>query len=157
MAASGSPQSQSRPLSSLSASSGTDGRGTTVPLVRDQYSGHDILPGESVIAIYPYNASLNDELTLELEDRITVARLYDDGWALGTNPTSGEQGAFPLVCVTSEKGDAPMSRAGGNGTSVTGTSGTDDGMTSGNDAFTSDAEGAVTADEGYASASSRRH
>ena len=114
-------------------------------MVRDQYTGQDIHVGEEVVAIYPYNASLNDELTLEPEQRVTVVRLYDDGWALGRT-ADGSEGALPLVCVSSTKGDLP-GRRGGNGSGTgTGTS-DDEGMTSGAE-YTSSVDGAVTAEEG---------
>ncbi|PWN92661.1 hypothetical protein FA10DRAFT_220976, partial [Acaromyces ingoldii] len=143
--------SHDRPQSGLSSGttgSGTDGRGTTVAVVKDQYTGQDIFPGEEVVAIYPYNASLNDELTLEPEQRLTVLRLYDDGWALGRT-LDGKEGALPLVCVSSAKGDAPARlRAGSARDTTTGTS-DDEGLTSGNEGgFTSSVDGAVTADEG---------
>ncbi|CBQ73021.1 conserved hypothetical protein [Sporisorium reilianum SRZ2] len=126
-----------RPNSAMSGETGTDGRGTTIPAVKDQYSSHDICPGETVVAIYPYNATLNDEITLQPDDVVTVQRLYDDGWALGRTE-SGSEGAFPLVCVTSTKGGTS-----GSGENLSG------GMTSGNDGnVTSSADGAVTAEEG---------
>lgn len=126
-----------RPNSAMSGETGTDGRGTTIPAVKDQYSSHDICPGETVVAIYPYNATLNDEITLQPDDVVTVQRLYDDGWALGRTESGGE-GAFPLVCVTSTKGGTS-----GSGENLSG------GMTSGNDGnVTSSADGAVTAEEG---------
>lgn len=134
---------QARPDSQLSSGTGgSDGRGTTVAQVKDQYTGQDIFPGEEVIAIYPYNASLNDELTLEPDQKVTIVRLYDDGWALGRTK-DGHEGALPLVCVSSTKGEIPG--RGGNGTG-TGTS-DDEGLTSGAE-YTSSVDGAVTAEEG---------
>lgn len=132
-----------RPTSAALTTSSGGEKGATVPAVRDQYTGQDIHVGEDVVAIYPYNASLNDELTLEPEQRVTILRLYDDGWALGRT-SDGNEGAMPLVCVSSTKGDVP-GRRGGNGTS-TGTS-DDEGMTSGAE-YTSSVDGAVTAEEG---------
>ncbi len=126
-----------RPKSSFSTN--TDGRGTTVAMVKDQYSGHEIHPDDTVVAIYPYTASLNDELNLEPDDVVTVVRLYDDGWALGRTE-SGQEGAFPMVCVTSSKGDAPRTSEDGGYTSQ-------GGVTS----SSMDLDGAVTADEGFTS------
>lgn len=125
---------EARPVSSLSNTTSTDGRGTTVPMVKDQYSGHEIRANDTVVAIYPYTASLNDELSLEPDDVLTVVRLYDDGWALGKTG-AGQEGAFPMVCVTSSKGDAPRTSEDGGYTSQ----------------FTSSVDGAVTADEGFTS------
>lgn len=136
-AAKGRDSADDRPNSAMSGETGTDGRGTTIPAVKDQYSSHDICPGETVVAIYPYNATLNDEITLQPDDVVTVQRLYDDGWALGRTE-SGSEGAFPLVCVTSTKGGTS-----GSGENLSG------GVTSGNEGnVTSSADGAVTAEEG---------
>ncbi|KAE8249992.1 hypothetical protein A4X13_0g4988, partial [Tilletia indica] len=141
--------SDTRPLSALSNSTTTDGRGTTVPAVRDQYSGLDIQPNDEVIAIYPYSATLTDEMNLDVDDVISVVRLYDDGWALGRR-TAGiaAEGAFPLVCVTHAQAvDGPASR--GMGGSMPGASSDDGGLTSGGEGGISDSvDGAVTADEG---------
>lgn len=138
-AAKGRESTDDRPNSAMSGETGTDGRGTTIPAVKDQYSSHDICAGETVVAIYPYNATLNDEITLQPDDVITVQRLYDDGWALGRTE-SGTEGAFPLVCVTSTKGGTS-----GSGENLSG------GATSGNDGnVTSSVDGAVTAEEGDA-------
>ncbi|KAJ9479136.1 SH3 domain-containing protein [Pseudozyma hubeiensis] len=137
-AAKGRDSTDERPNSAMSGETGTDGRGTTIPAVKDQYSSHDICPGETVVAIYPYNATLNDEITLQPDDVVTVQRLYDDGWALGRTESGGE-GAFPLVCVTSTKGGTS-----GSGENLSG------GVTSGNEGnVTSSVENAVTAEEAH--------
>ncbi|KAE8205786.1 hypothetical protein CF335_g2184 [Tilletia laevis] len=143
--------SENRPMSALSNST-TDGRGTTVPAVRDQYSGLDIQPNDEVVAIYPYSATLTDEINLEVDDVVNVVRLYDDGWALGRR-TAGPgivaaEGAFPLVCVTHASAvDGPASR--GMGGSLPGaTSSDDDRLTSGDGGISDSVDGAVTADEG---------
>jgi hypothetical protein len=131
-----------RPLSAMSGETGTDGRGTSIPAVKDQYSSNDICPGETVVAIYPYNATLNDEITLKPDDVVTVQRLYDDGWALGRTE-AGAEGAFPLVCVTSTKAGGTSGSGDGLGTTSA------SGLTSGNEGnVTSSVDGAVTADEG---------
>ncbi|KAG0260991.1 hypothetical protein DFQ27_003236 [Actinomortierella ambigua] len=51
-------------------------------------------------AIYPYQASMADELDLSPGDIINVHRVFDDGWAVGTNLNTSAEGAFPVVCVT---------------------------------------------------------
>lgn len=50
-------------------------------------------------ALYPYQASMADELNLNPGDIINVQRVFDDGWAVGVNMNSGSEGAFPVVCV----------------------------------------------------------
>ncbi|KAJ1032998.1 hypothetical protein NDA16_000277 [Ustilago loliicola] len=150
-AAKGRDSADERPNSAMSGETGTDGRGTTIPAVKDQYSSHDICAGETVVAIYPYNATLNDEITLQPDDVVTVQRLYDDGWALGRTE-SGSEGPFPLVCVTSTKGGTS-----GSGENLGGS--TSGGVTSGNEGnVTSSVDGAVTAEEGgFTSDAPSRH
>lgn len=139
----------SRPISA--ATSGTDGRGTTVSSVRCQYTGQDIAPGDFVVAIYPYSAGLSDELDLtpETREHLTVVRIYDDGWCL-LRRFDGKEGAAPLVCCQSSKGELPAHMRMGDSTGTgTGSGSTDDetGMTSGAEGMTSSVGGAVTADE----------
>ncbi|KAJ3206798.1 hypothetical protein HDU67_007942 [Dinochytrium kinnereticum] len=50
--------------------------------------------------IHPYAPTLADELELSKGQEIVILRAFDDGWGLGLIPTSGMQGAFPLVCVS---------------------------------------------------------
>ncbi|KAI8615365.1 hypothetical protein BC830DRAFT_1168655 [Chytriomyces sp. MP71] len=49
--------------------------------------------------IIPYSATLPDELTLEVGDLVTVAEVFDDGWAKGTHVRTGAVGTFPSACV----------------------------------------------------------
>lgn len=51
-------------------------------------------------AVHQYCPSQPDELNLEKGDIIVSTVSFDDGWAVGVNITTGEKGAFPLVCVT---------------------------------------------------------
>ncbi|KAF9382694.1 hypothetical protein CPB97_007007 [Podila verticillata] len=50
-------------------------------------------------ALYPYQASMADELDLNPGDIVNVQKVFDDGWAVGVNMNSGSEGAFPVVCV----------------------------------------------------------
>lgn len=70
--------------------------------------------GSEVTAIYAYAPNLPDELKLEPDTTVTVVKLFDDGWAVG-RLASGQEGAFPLVCVTA--GDDTSGTGGGTGTS----------------------------------------
>ena len=54
---------------------------------------------KKVQVIHPYSASMNDELELVAESIIYLVKTFDDGWALGVDPKTGKQGAFPTVCV----------------------------------------------------------
>ncbi|OAJ37675.1 hypothetical protein BDEG_21672 [Batrachochytrium dendrobatidis JEL423] len=49
--------------------------------------------------LHPYEPTLPDELRLEVGLEIIMVRAFDDGWALGFDPNTSKQGAFPLVCV----------------------------------------------------------
>lgn len=120
--------SDSRPLST--ATSGTDGRGATVSSVRCQYTGQDIAPGDTVVAIYPYSAGLSDELDLTPESReeLSVVRIYDDGWCLLRTP-SGKEGAAPLVCCQSSKGELPAHMRHGSSGAFDSSGGTTSGNT----------------------------
>ncbi|KAF9581603.1 hypothetical protein BGW38_001325 [Lunasporangiospora selenospora] len=51
-------------------------------------------------ALYPYQASMADELELTPGDIVNVHRIFDDGWAVGMNMNTSNEGAFPIVCVT---------------------------------------------------------
>ncbi|KAF9403709.1 hypothetical protein BGX21_000041 [Mortierella sp. AD011] len=50
-------------------------------------------------ALYPYQASMADELDLTPGDIVNVQRVFDDGWAVGVNMNTSKEGAFPVVCV----------------------------------------------------------
>ncbi|KAF9132121.1 hypothetical protein BGW39_000768 [Mortierella sp. 14UC] len=50
-------------------------------------------------ALYPYQASMADELDLTPGDIVNVQRVFDDGWAVGVNMNTSNEGAFPVVCV----------------------------------------------------------
>ncbi|KAF9113058.1 hypothetical protein BGX27_002314 [Mortierella sp. AM989] len=50
-------------------------------------------------ALYPYQASMADELDLAAGDIVNVHRVFDDGWAVGVNMNTSNEGAFPVVCV----------------------------------------------------------
>lgn len=153
LAAAAAGSNSSRPLSETTTS-GTDGRGTTVSSVRCQYTGQEICPGDDIVAIYPYSAGLSDELDLvpESHEPLSVVRIYDDGWCLLRRP-DGKEGAAPLVCCQSSKGELPAHmRMGGDSTGTTGTgTGTtttdDEVTTNGGGNMTSSVNGAVTADE----------
>ncbi|KAI9091131.1 hypothetical protein DFS34DRAFT_597299 [Phlyctochytrium arcticum] len=58
-------------------------------------------PLENVVmrVLHPYDPTMEDELPLIAGTEIVMVRAFDDGWALGAIPATGQQGAFPLVCV----------------------------------------------------------
>ncbi|KAF9931120.1 hypothetical protein FBU30_010740 [Linnemannia zychae] len=50
-------------------------------------------------ALYPYQASMADEMDLTPGDIVNVHKVFDDGWAVGVNMNTSNEGAFPVVCV----------------------------------------------------------
>ncbi|KAF8979012.1 hypothetical protein BGZ46_005918 [Entomortierella lignicola] len=50
-------------------------------------------------ALYPYHSSMADELDLTPGDIVNVHKVFDDGWAVGVNMNTSNEGAFPVVCV----------------------------------------------------------
>ncbi|KAF9277894.1 hypothetical protein BGZ88_000917 [Linnemannia elongata] len=62
--------------------------------------GRDAIGKQSYCqALYPYQASMADELDLTPGDIVNVQRVFDDGWAVGVNMNTSNEGAFPVVCV----------------------------------------------------------
>lgn len=57
------------------------------------------LDADIVEAVHVYLPTLNDELHLEIGDKILVLKRFDDGWASGSKLSTGEEGAFPLICT----------------------------------------------------------
>ncbi|KAJ3081863.1 Sorbin and SH3 domain-containing protein 2 [Rhizoclosmatium hyalinum] len=51
--------------------------------------------------IYAFEPERSDEIFLRVGDKIKITKAYDDGWAYGTNFSSGETGNFPLDCLES--------------------------------------------------------
>ncbi|CAG8468945.1 45595_t:CDS:2 [Gigaspora margarita] len=73
---------------------------------------------EIVTVIFPYDATLPDELSISPNDVIEIAQKFDDGWAVGVNRNTRKEGAFPMVCVSSS-GNTNNNRdqSGGSGDS----------------------------------------
>ncbi|KAJ3121320.1 hypothetical protein HK098_003788 [Nowakowskiella sp. JEL0407] len=46
--------------------------------------------------------TLDDEIQLQIGDKVQVVEQYDDGWCIGKNLNSGEIGAFPGACLSEE-------------------------------------------------------
>ncbi|KAI9142020.1 hypothetical protein BKA69DRAFT_1124472 [Paraphysoderma sedebokerense] len=65
------------------------------PLHVDSQS-HVVL-GKKYVAVNPYRARLEDELTILPGDVLSVDTIYRDGWAGGINVNQSKRGVFPLV------------------------------------------------------------
>ncbi|KAJ3394634.1 hypothetical protein HDU92_006739 [Lobulomyces angularis] len=54
---------------------------------------------ETLQAHYDYVPNLSDEITLYVGDPVLIKQRFDDGWCLGYNMTTKEEGSFPIACV----------------------------------------------------------
>ncbi|OCF45612.1 hypothetical protein I317_00514 [Kwoniella heveanensis CBS 569] len=90
---------------------GNRNSGTVLPRVRDENQNGNVWiePGMEVTVLWPYTATLPDELDLRPGMRLRVVRLYDDAWGTaevisGASSSQGsplgKNGAFPIVCVS---------------------------------------------------------
>ncbi|KAI8616237.1 hypothetical protein BC830DRAFT_1118858 [Chytriomyces sp. MP71] len=50
--------------------------------------------------LYSYEAIQSDELNLVAGETVFVVQEFDDGWALGESPATGQRGAVPMACLT---------------------------------------------------------
>ncbi|KAJ1972552.1 hypothetical protein H4R34_005372 [Dimargaris verticillata] len=50
-------------------------------------------------AVYPFAPRMDDEIQLTPGDVLLLLKIFDDGWAVANNLTTGLEGAVPLVCV----------------------------------------------------------
>ncbi|KAJ3026321.1 UNVERIFIED_CONTAM: Sorbin and SH3 domain-containing protein 2 [Siphonaria sp. JEL0065] len=55
---------------------------------------------KSFDVIYDFNPVNSDEIVLRVGDHVAIKQEYDDGWALGVNLISTEEGLFPLDCLS---------------------------------------------------------
>jgi len=49
---------------------------------------------------HEYIPKINDEIQLNVGDIVKVTKIFDDGWAYGTNVSTDCEGALPLACCT---------------------------------------------------------
>ncbi|KAJ3182447.1 hypothetical protein HDU87_008611 [Geranomyces variabilis] len=48
---------------------------------------------------HEYQPAAEDEVQLKVGDRIRMDLLFNDGWAKGTNESTGQQGLLPVACL----------------------------------------------------------
>lgn len=48
-----------------------------------------------------FDADMDDEIDICVNDILHISEVFDDGWAYGLNSSSGEKGIFPLVVCKS--------------------------------------------------------
>jgi hypothetical protein len=58
------------------------------------------------VAIEKFTTSGSDELPLDIGDLVYCLKEFDDGWALGCNPITQEQGVFPLMLTRAKNDDS---------------------------------------------------
>ena len=60
----------------------------------------DLPPGsKKMLVVHAYSSDMDDELDITPGMSVYMVRAFDDGWALGVDPQTGLQGAFPMICV----------------------------------------------------------
>lgn len=59
-----------------------------------------------LIVVEEYKSSNSDEIDLKLGDHIYCLQEFDDGWALGCNPITEQQGVFPLTFTKPKNNDS---------------------------------------------------
>ncbi|KAJ3159534.1 hypothetical protein HDU86_001543 [Geranomyces michiganensis] len=54
------------------------------------------------VCAHAYSPAADDEITLNVGDRVRLNLLFNDGWAKGYNETTGMQGLLPCACIKEE-------------------------------------------------------
>ncbi|KAI8817502.1 uncharacterized protein EV422DRAFT_540918 [Fimicolochytrium jonesii] len=54
---------------------------------------------KNYVVRHDYQPAAEDEVQLKVGDRIRLDLLFNDGWAKGTNETTGQQGLLPVACL----------------------------------------------------------
>ncbi|ORX54263.1 hypothetical protein BCR36DRAFT_348347 [Piromyces finnis] len=61
------------------------------------------IPLSVMTVVQEFEPRMEDELTLRVNDRILLLKMFDDGWAVGLNQMTGKQGVFPMEYVVSSE------------------------------------------------------
>ncbi|ORX79186.1 hypothetical protein BCR32DRAFT_328235 [Anaeromyces robustus] len=61
------------------------------------------IPLSVMTVVQEFEPRMEDELKLEINDRILLLKVFDDGWAVGLNQMTGKQGVFPMEYVVSSE------------------------------------------------------
>ncbi|OUM66209.1 hypothetical protein PIROE2DRAFT_59527 [Piromyces sp. E2] len=77
----------------LKENNGNEGEGDTSYTVKS--SENNLL-----YVFHEYIPKINDEIQLNVGDIVKVTKIFDDGWAYGTNISTDCEGALPLACCT---------------------------------------------------------
>lgn len=60
----------------------------------------DALENNSWSAAYPHTPQNNDEILVNTGDSCHILKAYADGWAFGTNESTGAKGVFPVLILS---------------------------------------------------------
>ena len=71
---------------------------------------NEIGSGLVLSACSTFVPSLDDEMYIELGDQVRIVMEYDDGWVLGLNLRTNEQGVLPKQCLASGASSPVVSR-----------------------------------------------
>ncbi|ORX98986.1 hypothetical protein K493DRAFT_299626 [Basidiobolus meristosporus CBS 931.73] len=93
-------QSQMKTHSSQSISSSTNLIANSLPYPPPSPPPSAQSDGEGYTCVFAYTPTLEDELMIQPGDMLIVIWSFDDGWAVGRNLNTGNEGAFPMACVT---------------------------------------------------------
>ncbi|KAI8903694.1 hypothetical protein DFJ77DRAFT_323589 [Powellomyces hirtus] len=77
------------PGGSSSSSAGLTAAGLSVASVLEK----------KYVVRHEYQPAAEDEVQLKVGDRIRMDLLFNDGWAKGTNESTGQQGLLPVACL----------------------------------------------------------
>jgi len=61
------------------------------------------IPLSVMTVVQEFEPRMDDELALQMNDRILLLKIFDDGWAVGLNQMTGKQGVFPMEYVVSSE------------------------------------------------------
>ena len=61
------------------------------------------IPLSVMTVVQEFEPRMEDELALQINDRILLLKVFDDGWAVGLNQMTGKQGVFPMEYVVSSE------------------------------------------------------
>jgi len=61
------------------------------------------IPLSVMTVVQEFEPRMEDELALQINDRILLLKVFDDGWGVGLNQMTGKQGVFPMEYVVSSE------------------------------------------------------
>jgi hypothetical protein len=61
------------------------------------------IPLSVMTVVQEFEPRMDDELSLQMNDRILLLKIFDDGWAVGLNQMTGKQGVFPMEYVVASE------------------------------------------------------